>query len=220
MDSVRADFLFSRCYMCSQIGVIIIISLATCTLVNEFIRTYDQLLQIYKEFDIKIICSVFIIVVIDTSYAVDFISVPDKPVQMYNSCFSIILAIYVTKQFQFPSLKIGVDFSRRSYLYISNIILLQKVIKWSQTLLDDMLFKSLYTQKQQKFKNLLIFEEYFKKRGQQLKWKTKSDARYKPKSTRFALSYRPSVYFLKKARGSVSEQRWWSAFEVMQQYQD
>ncbi|CAL5988030.1 Calcineurin-like_phosphoesterase [Hexamita inflata] len=75
---------------------------------------------------------------------------------------------------------------------------------------------SLYTQKQQKFKNLLIFEEYFKKRGLQLKWKTKSDARYKPKSTRFALSYRPSAYFLKKARGSVSEQGWWSAFEVMQ----
>ncbi|CAL5986926.1 Hypothetical_protein [Hexamita inflata] len=35
--------------------------------------------------------------------------------------------------------------------------------------------------------------------GLQLKWKTKSDARYKPK---FALSYRPSAYFLKKAKGS------------------
>ncbi|CAL6047932.1 Hypothetical_protein [Hexamita inflata] len=80
------------------------------------------------------------------------------------------------------------------------------------------LFKSLYTFKQQKSKNLLIFEEYFKKRGLQLKWQTKSDARYKPKSTRFALTYRPSVYFLKKARGSVSEQGWWSAFEVMQQF--
>ncbi|CAL5996351.1 Hypothetical_protein [Hexamita inflata] len=49
-----------------------------------------------------------------------------------------------------------------------------------------------------------------------MKWKTKSDARYKPKSTRFA-SYRPSAYFLKKARGSISAQGWWSAFEVMQQ---
>ncbi|CAL5985072.1 Hypothetical_protein [Hexamita inflata] len=141
MDSAKADFLFSRCFMCSQVGVITIISLVTCTLVNEFIRTYDQLLQIYKEFDIKIICSVFKIVVIDTSYVVDFISVPDKTVQMYNSSFNIILAFYVTKQFWFPSLKIGVDFSLRSYLYINNIILQQKVMKWSQTSLDDMYFE-------------------------------------------------------------------------------
>ncbi|CAL6026155.1 Hypothetical_protein [Hexamita inflata] len=143
MDSAKADFLFSRCFMCSQIGVITIISLVTCTLVNKFIRTYDQLLQIYKEFHIKIICSVFKIVVIYPSYAVDFISVPVKTVQMYNSSFNIILAFYVTKQFWFPSLKIGVDFSLRSYLYINNIMLQQKVMKWSQTSLDDMYFYSL-----------------------------------------------------------------------------
>ncbi|CAL6003344.1 Hypothetical_protein [Hexamita inflata] len=144
MDSAKADFLFSRCFMCSQIGVITIISLVNCTLVNEFIRTYDQLLQIYKEFDIKIICNVFKIVVIYPSYAVDFISVPDKTVYMYNSSFNIILAFYVTKQFWFPSLKIGVDFSLRSYLYINNIILQQKVMSWSQTSLDDMCIDVIY----------------------------------------------------------------------------
>ncbi|CAL5992630.1 Hypothetical_protein [Hexamita inflata] len=70
-----------------------------------------------------------------------------------------------------------------------------------------------------KIKNQLIFEEYFKKRGLQPKWKTKSEIKYEPQSARFALTYRPLDIFWEISRWSVSEQGWGSAFEVMQQKQ-
>ncbi|CAL5989767.1 Hypothetical_protein [Hexamita inflata] len=65
---------------------------------------------------------------------------------------------------------------------------------------------------------MLIFEEYFKKRGLQLKWKSKSDMKYEPQTARFALTYRPFDIFWEINRGSVSEQGWGSAFEVMQYF--
>ncbi|CAL6049958.1 Hypothetical_protein [Hexamita inflata] len=63
---------------------------------------------------------------------------------------------------------------------------------------------------------MLIFEEYFQKRGLQLKWIPKSDMKNELKTARFALTYRPFDIFWEINRGSVSEQGWGSAFEVMQ----
>ncbi|CAL6057298.1 Hypothetical_protein [Hexamita inflata] len=64
-----------------------------------------------------------------------------------------------------------------------------------------------------KFKKSLIFEENFKKRGLQLKWKSKSDMKYALKTARFALIYRPLDIFWEIR---VCKQGCGSAFEVMQ----